>query len=75
MPDHSFSLEIFPKIQLKRTLAQFEVVSIVLSLVTWEKRPTPASLQPAVGFATLWDAFFRSELVAVLELAELVSSS
>ncbi|KAK4819531.1 LOW QUALITY PROTEIN: hypothetical protein QYF61_006024 [Mycteria americana] len=46
MLGNPFSEVKFPNIQSKPPLAQFEAISSRLSLVTWEKRPTPTSLQP-----------------------------
>jgi len=44
----SFGEEIFPNIQSEPPLGQLEAFSSYspLSLVTWEKRLTPTSLQP-----------------------------
>jgi len=41
VPGHSVSTDIFPNIQPKPALTQLEALPLVLSLVTWEKRPTP----------------------------------
>ncbi|KAK4825578.1 hypothetical protein QYF61_000577 [Mycteria americana] len=46
MLDNPFREEKFPNIQSKPPLVQLEAISLILSLVTWEKRPTPTSLQP-----------------------------
>ena len=40
-PDHSFSKDIFPDIQSKPPLTQLEAIASILSLATWEKRPSP----------------------------------
>jgi len=33
---------------------------LILTLVTWEKRPTPTSLQPPFRWKVLWDSFLNS---------------
>ena len=46
VPDHSFCKEIFPNIHSKSPLTHLRLFPLVLLPVSWEKRPTPASLQP-----------------------------
>lgn len=46
MLSYSFNEEIFRNIQQEPPLAQLEAFPLVLSLIAWERKPTPTRLQP-----------------------------